>query len=157
MIKDFDTVKKQLQDLSGVINGFKSEAVQLKVVELLFQRMGIKTEDEQGDPAPSTSEGGTPPKRRSNKKKAVAEPKEKTGRKPRATSGRPGPGTIVKQLIGEGFFKKPKTTQDIIDHCKSVHAYTYNINELSVAMTRALRSKSLNRKKNEQNQFEYSE
>lgn len=157
MIKDFDTVKKQLQELSGVINGFKSEAVQLKVVELLFQRMGVETADAESDTTPAKSSEATPSRRQPRKKKTLTKAKEDSGRKPRATGGRPGPGAMVSKLIAEGFFKTPKKTQEIINHCKSVHAYTYNTSELSVALTRALRSGSLKRMKNEQNQFEYSE
>jgi hypothetical protein len=153
MIKDFEIVKLQLQELSSVINGFKSEAVQLKIVELLFQRMGIKTENTEKSEMAST--GRKKPPRR---KRTASDSSEKKSRKQRVSKGgRPGPGAIVKQLSGEGFFKKPKTIQDIINHCQSKFAYTYNSSELAVSVTRALRGGSLKRQKNAQNQFEYHE
>ena len=152
MIKDFETIKKQLRDLSGVINGFKSEAVQLKVVDLLFQRMGIEAATPE-----TTAAADSPKKRRATRKKASSNADgEKTPKKARTSKGgRPGPGAMVTQLIGGGFFRKPKTIQNIIDHCQSESAYTYKSNELSVTMTRSLRSNTLKRKKNADNQFEY--
>ena len=36
MISNFDEVKKQLSELSEVINKFKSEAVQLRIVEIVL-------------------------------------------------------------------------------------------------------------------------
>jgi len=36
MIKNFEEVKKLLAELSEVVNKFKSEAVQLRIVELVF-------------------------------------------------------------------------------------------------------------------------
>ena len=36
MIKDFKKIKEQLIELSDVINSFKSEQVQLRLVELIF-------------------------------------------------------------------------------------------------------------------------
>ena len=37
MIKNFDVIKEQLKELAGVINSFKSEAVQLRLIELVFE------------------------------------------------------------------------------------------------------------------------
>ena len=44
MIKNFDEIKEQLKELSGVINSFKSEAVQLRIVELVF---GLSDEEDE--------------------------------------------------------------------------------------------------------------
>ena len=43
-MKNFGDVKEQLQGLSEVVNSFKSEAVQLKIVEFI---LGLESEDEQ--------------------------------------------------------------------------------------------------------------
>jgi hypothetical protein len=37
MLKNIDLIKKQLSELASVINLYKSEAVQLKLVELIFK------------------------------------------------------------------------------------------------------------------------
>ena len=44
MIQDFEEVKKQLAELSDVLNKFKSEQVQLKIVELVFTRTRVESE-----------------------------------------------------------------------------------------------------------------
>lgn len=36
MIQNFDLLKQQLSELSPIINSFKSETVQLRVIELVF-------------------------------------------------------------------------------------------------------------------------
>ena len=38
MIENFEQTKKQLSELASVINSFKSEAVQLKIIELILGR-----------------------------------------------------------------------------------------------------------------------
>jgi hypothetical protein len=48
MIKDFETVK-QLKELSDVINGFKSEAVQLRIIELLFKGITVGSDVEENE------------------------------------------------------------------------------------------------------------
>jgi hypothetical protein len=153
MNDDFEALKKQIRDLSGIINEFKSEAVQLRVVELLFDRMGTvkfkgieKDNDEKAN------------KHQKGKLKSGTNEKGKKGAVKRGSmSARPGPGAIIKHLIGEGFFKKPKSVKEIVDYCKSKNGYNYKTPELNVGLLRALRSNTLQRKKNEKNQFEYYE
>lgn len=154
MIKDFDVMKQQLRDLAGVLNDFKSEAVQLRVVEFLFQQMGIESQDIEG-------RKGAAEKQKKDvirKSKSGIKEKEKKARAKRVSKGgRPGPGAIISQLIAEGFFKKPKLVQDIITHCQSKSGYSYKTSELSVGLVRAVRNKALQRRTNAQNQFEYFE
>jgi len=95
---------------------------------------------------------------------------EKTeARKPkhtlRATADRPPTkgsatkraGAIVGELIGEGFFKKPRTIRSVIDHAKGSLGYHLKANELSPPLLRALRGKKLKRSQNSDGQYEYSE
>ena len=155
MIKDFDVMKQQLRDLAGVLNDFKSEAVQLRVVEFFFQQMGIESQDIE------VRKGGADEKQKKHviiKTKSGMKDKEKKVRAKRVSKGgRPGPGAIMSQLIAEGFFKKPKLVQDIITHCQSKSGYSYKTSELSVGLVRAVRNKALQRRTNAQNQFEYFE
>jgi hypothetical protein len=154
MIKDFDVMKQQLRDLARVLNDFKSEAVQLRVVEFFFQQMGIESQDIEG-------RKGSDEKQKKHviiKTKSGMKEKEKRARAKRVSKGgRPGPGAIISQLIAEGFFKKPKLVQDIITHCQSKSGYSYKTSELSVGLVRAVRNKALQRRTNAQNQFEYFE
>ncbi len=101
------------------------------------------------------------PQRKKGKKRVAKKSSSSTSKKSKAKKqrkgkgGRPGPGAIVKQLMGKGFFKKTKTIQDVIDHCDSEFAYKYKASEFSVALMRALRNKVLGRQKNAEGQFEY--
>ena len=64
MFKDFDTTKQQLAELAEVVNKFKSEAVQLKLLELLFDASPHEIDAEDAVPPPSK------PKKRARKKTA---------------------------------------------------------------------------------------
>jgi|WetSurMetagenome_2_1015567.scaffolds.fasta_scaffold00088_23 hypothetical protein len=152
MIDNFDLVKKQLQELATVINEFKSEAVQLRVIEILFEKMGLESENTEE----KSVKVKTLKKKKNQGVKTNATNKEKKTRSKRVSKGgRPGPGTTINGLIDNDYFKKPKAVQDIIDHCKSQKGYTYNTSELSVGLIRATRNNLLKRTKNDQNQWEY--
>ena len=149
MIKGFDFVKKQLLELAGVLNEFKSEVVQLRVVQLLFERMETVSEEDKPEK-----------KKKEIKRKAKpkAKPKEKETRsKMVSKGGRPGPGAIISQLVEEGFFKTPKGVQDVVTHCQSGRGRGYKSGSLSIGLLRAARSKALQRRKNAEGQFEYYE
>ena len=72
-------------------------------------------------------------------------------------SGRLGPSGIVKELIEEGFFKKPKTISEIASHCRTSRTYNYKTSDLTAPLTRYVRDKKLQRKKNDREQYEYHE
>lgn len=76
-------------------------------------------------------------------------------KKARSTSGRPGPGAMIDQLIAKGFFKKRRVMKDIIEYCKNNLAYTYKTKDVAVALGRAVRSEKLKRQKNQNGRFEY--
>jgi hypothetical protein len=101
MIKDFDVMKQQLRDLARVLNDFKSEAVQLRVVEFFFQQMGIESQDIEG-------RKGSDEKQKKHviiKTKSGMKEKEKRARAKRVSKGgRPGPGAIISR---RGFSKNP--------------------------------------------------
>ncbi len=60
---DISVLKKKLRELAEVVNAFKSEAVQLKIVELLFERSEELLE--------SGAEVQKPPKEKKKKIKKV--------------------------------------------------------------------------------------
>ena len=45
MLKDFDELKRQLSELSKIVNEFKSEAVQLRIVDHIFGLDSAEEED----------------------------------------------------------------------------------------------------------------
>jgi hypothetical protein len=141
-------MKKQLGELASVLNAFKSEAVQLRLLDFLIgqetaeepskvQRRNRSAKRVESKPSPAAASEGSPGKK---KKKAV--------------SGTGAPATLT-QLLGTTFFDKPKTINDIIEHCKHNLARTFKANEFSGKLGRMVRIGELTRKKNSDKQYEY--
>ncbi len=157
MIKDFETVKQQLKELSDVINSFKSENVQLKIIELIFK--GVKVVDETTEEDEDT---GTPPPSNGGRKKAPRKKRtsisgEQPDKKGSAPKGRPGPTQIIESLIDSGFFNSKKLIGDIVQHCKTNMALTYKSTDISPILVKLVRDQKLKRVKNsESGQYEYS-
>lgn len=152
MIKDFENAKKQLKELAEVLNSFKSEAVQLKIVELLFQRADNTREGHVPHDV-AANEGSKPStKSKGASQKAISIPRKGKA----AKTAKLGAGAMVTRLIEEGYFNEPKTIGEIIEHCKSAGGHSFKPSEMSVATLRAIRAKLLKREKNEDHQFEYA-
>ncbi len=165
MIKNFDKVKTQLSELSEIINKFNSESVQLKIVELLLgateKEKVVEKEVEAKAPAPAPApvatetetkrrKPGRPPK-----KAAEKEAPKKRGPRKRITD-RPGPSSILKQLMETDFFTEKRTIGDIVNYCINTYKYEYKSTDLSGTLAKYAKEGLLNRGKNpESNQFEY--
>lgn len=148
MIKNFDEIKSQLKDLSEIVNSFKSEAVQLRIVELVF---GFDTE-ESSDVDTKEEKGSVKrkaPKKKTKKKSSTT--KKKASNKP---SGQGAVATLTR-LIDEGFFAKSKSIGDIVEHCDHNLARKFKANEFSGKLGRLVREGTLARTKNSENQYEY--
>lgn len=153
MIKNFDNVSKQLRELAGVINAFKSEAVQLRLVELIFKAV------EKNDEEPEEKAIKLRADQRSRRKKRATRATAKTndGAIVKAkTSGRPGGKATLAKLLNEGFFKKPKTIKQLVEHADLNLALKYNQSDFSGALARYVRDGKLKRAKNKDRQYEYS-
>lgn len=99
-------MKKQLGELAAVLNAFKSEAVQLRLLDLL---LGQETAEE-----PAKMQRRTKSAKRAGPKPGPAAASEGSPgkRKKKAVSGTGAPATLT-QLIGTTFFDKPKTTMTL--------------------------------------------
>ena len=152
MIKDFEKLKKQLAELAAVINTFKSEAVQLRLVELIFHVFPL-AEVEAAQVQPETVERKRRGAKRASRKltdaKQAATPKPK-----KSKGGRAGPATVLGQLIDEKYFAQKRTLNDIISHCAK-KAHNYKPNEISTPLARFVRDGRLKRDKNAESQYEY--
>jgi len=155
MIQNFDLLKQQLSELSPIINSFKSETVQLKVIELIFaQAVGAISAAKTTDDVSPIAASSKPRKRKATRAKAG--PSENAEAKPvRGKTGRPGPGAMVEQLITEGFFDKGKSPNDVVVHCRDDKVLKYNGTEISVSLARAVKSQKLRREKDGNGQFLY--
>jgi hypothetical protein len=155
MIEDFELIKQQLHELSPVLNSFKSEAVQLRLIELIFSQE-VSTIPEK--PKGTEESIARPPRKKKRNSSKVSPPAgtDKADAKPiRGKSGRPGPGAIVDKLLAEGFFNVGKTPNDVVLHCKDEKVLTYNGTEISVSLARAVKSQKLKREKDANGQFLY--
>jgi len=156
MIDDFEQVKKQLVELAPVINAFKSEAVQLRVVELLFSRPAPDGSAASAQASGRARSGRKRKGKRGGPAKAGGrhEAEAREGKAPRK-SRVVGPATILTQLLGEGFFQTKRIIGDIIQHCKLHKARTLKSNVLSTPLARFVRDGRLKREKNKDGQFQY--
>lgn len=156
MIKNFDKIKGQLRELAEVINSFKSEAVQVRLIELVLEAAESgSTKDSAG------SEGGAGDRRRSGQRRSRSDGKalklkEGAGAKTKS-AGRPGGKTMLDRLYSEGFFKKPKTIKQLVEHCEHNLAFKYKQSDFSGPLGRFTRGGKLKRTKNADKQYEYSQ
>lgn len=150
MIQNFDELKKQLEALSGVINGFKSEAVQLKIIEMIFSSRPITLPEVIAAPlVTETSRASASPVK---KKRAAPEAGKRTTA--RASSGAGAVATLLKTFESD-FFSQPRTINAILQHCETNLARKIRANEISGKLARMVRSNHLKRAKNSDGQYEY--
>lgn len=150
MIKNFEEIKLQLKELSDIVNSFKSEAVQLRIVELIF---GVNTDDgqEEQDEKPDKPKNKSPRKKKKTRTPGEDNSKKTVGKKP---SGQGAVATLVK-LVDDGFFQEPKSIGNIVEHCEHNLARRFKANEFSGKLARLVRDGTLSRTKNSENQYEY--
>lgn len=157
LIKNFEEISNQLRELADVINQFKSEAVQLRLVELIFNA-AEETADEENETSGGEAETPAVPRRRRRKKTGGSSksPAVETA-KTRAGTGRPGGKATLAKLLSEGFFRKPKTIKQLVEHCDHNLALKYKQSDFSGGLARYVRDGKLKRTKNTDKQYEYSQ
>ena len=151
MFKDFETTKIHLNELAEIINKFKSEAVQLRLIELLFEGSTAARTATTAQEAPHQEE------KRKRKKRSRSPSKEldATNAKKRTSSGSGAVATLIK-TFEEGYFKQPRTIGDICKHCETNLARRIKPNEISGKLGRMVRSRQLSRTKNADSQYVYT-
>lgn len=157
MLKNFELIKKQLVELSQAVNSFKSEAVQLRIVELIF---GAASEDPDVSEDQEGTHSAIDRKNRKGRKKRMSAkartPAKSDGAKPSKQRSAGGATDVLRQLADEGFFKTPKLIGEIVEHCNVKLAKKFKANELSPGLLKLVREKVLDRDKDkETNQYKY--
>lgn len=147
-MKNFEQIKGQLKELAEIVNSFKSEAVQLRIVDLVF---GVSQPDLEGDRKEAPA---NPVKLKSHKRKAAKSPGDAEKQKIARPTGR-GARAALAKLVETGFFKKPQTIRSIVEHCETNLASKYKQSEFSGTLARFIRDGKLKRAKNNDNQYEY--
>ena len=158
MISNFNEVKMQLAELSEVINKFKSEAVQLRIVEIVlgdgsFPKRVVE------EPEASPMQRQKPRRRKSNVGRSNASKDSDVKIEKAAKKSRPsGQGAVasLSELANGDFFTKPKTISDIVSYCEQNMARRFKPNEFSGKLGRMTRDRVLVRVKNGDNQYEYT-
>ncbi|MBC7401472.1 MAG: hypothetical protein H7289_16155 [Mucilaginibacter sp.] len=145
MSKPIEKLKKQLIEISEVVNAFQSEAVQVRVVDKLLDAI---IEFERGD-----ADGYEFLAKKAFKQKAPAgneKYNKPDGRK------KPGATKILNQLLVSDFFKIPHSISGIADYCKSKFDSDFKTSELSGILLKLAKENKLKRQRNdENNRFEY--
>jgi len=147
MIEEFESLKEELTELAEILNKFKSEQVQLRIVDHLFEhgpRRNRTTENDAG------GEQQKAQKSRKRRKAPQTNSSKKSGK-----SGRIGPATVLEQLKEEGYFSDHRTISDIIEYIANKKAKRFKPNELSGTLGRFVRDNRLEREQNGDGQYEY--
>lgn len=144
MSKQIEKLKKQLVELSEVVNSFKSEAVQVRVVDRLLDAM-IELEKTDGENTELFI-------KKSFKHKAI---EEETYAQPRRAK-KPGATKVLNQLLATDFFDSPRSISSIATYCKDNYDSEFKTSELSGIVLKLANENKLRRERsNENNRFEY--
>jgi len=144
MSKHIEKLKKQLVEISEVVNSFKSEAVQVRVVDRLLDIM-IELEKADGDGADVFI------------KRAYRQRGSDEGNySPVKGAKKPGATKILNQLLLTDFFETAHSISSIANYCKDNFDSDFKTSELSGILLKLANENKLRRERsNENNRFEY--
>jgi hypothetical protein len=144
MLDTITRLKEDLTKLAGVLNQFKSETVQVKLLEQFF---GIF-------PAPGSElvnptdkpRRGRPPKGQTQLASAPAKQRK------RSAVGATG---VLNALLSKGYFKSRRTIADIVQASGSKVGVPIKVTSLSGPLAKLVQEGQLQRAKNKDDKFEY--
>ena len=146
MNKHIDKLKKQLIEISEVVNSFKSEAVQVKIIDKLFDAMSESEEDIDGGSVDIFAKKGRKRGDINGDNYPFA-----TGRK------KPGATKVLNQLLDTDFFDEPQSISSIASICKDNYDSDFKTSELSGILLKLAKENKLRRERNnDNNRFEYA-
>jgi len=143
MSKHIEKLKKQLMEISEVVNSFHSEAVQVKVVERLLDAMiELEKADNDGEVL---------------SKKGYKNRSDDDGNYTSARGAKkPGATKVLNQLLTSDFFSTPHSISSIAIYCKDNFDSDFKTSELSGILLKLANENKLRRERsNENNRFEY--
>lgn len=143
MSKHIEKLKKQLLEISEVVNSFRSEAVQVKIIDRLLDAM---LEFEKGE-----VEGTDVLSRKGRRvRQDDDENSSSAGRK------KPGATKILNQLLLTDFFAARHSISEIAEYCKEHYDSDFKTSELSGILLKLAKENKLKRERsNDNNRFEY--
>ncbi len=143
MSKHIEKLKKQLLEISEVVNAFHSEAVQVRVIDRLLDAI-IETEKAEFD-SPETPN-----------KKAHQARSEENGFVSARRIKKPGATKVLNQLLSTDFFAVPRSIAAIAQYCQDNFDSDFKTSELSGILLKLAKENKLRRERsNESNRFEY--
>lgn len=154
MSKSFIELKKQLNELSETINKFDSEAVQLRIVELLFDQSG-------GNPglAEATMNYDVGPGVEVDTARSGGARGQGRGRGKHAgdavAPSASGAVAALARLVEGDFFEEKRTIGDVVRKCEEDFGVRYKSNAFSGPLSRYAASGVLKRDKNAEGKFAY--
>jgi hypothetical protein len=138
MSKQTEKLKKQLLEISDVVNAFQSEAVQVKIVDRLLDSI---LEDKDGEDAAT---------KRPRSYQTDGESRQ------RESLRKPGATKVLNQLLQTDFFDQPHSIADIATYCKDQYDSDFKTSELSGILLKLANESKLRRERSEENnRFEY--
>ncbi|MCJ8210108.1 hypothetical protein MUY27_10340 [Mucilaginibacter sp. RS28] len=141
MSKHTEKLKKQLLEISEVVNSFQSEAVQLRIVDKLLDTM-LDGDKSEGDVFEHLNKRAS---RFEGQDDTLVAPKKKQG----ATK-------VLYQLLASDFFNEPRTISAIADYCKEQFDSDFKTSELSgILLKLANENKLIRQRSQDNNRFEY--
>lgn len=144
MSKHIEKLKKQLLEISEVVNSFRSEAVQVKIIDRLLDAM-LESEKGEIDGADALIRKGRRTRQGDDDENSVS-----AGRK------KPGATKILNQLLLTDFFSSRHSISEIADYCKDNYDSDFKTSELSGILLKLAKENKLKRERsNDNNRFEY--
>ncbi len=144
MSKHIEKLKKQLLEISEVVNSFRSEAVQVKIIDRLLDAM-LESEKGETDGVDAVNRRG-----RRTRQGDDDENSSSIGRK------KPGATKILNQLLLTDFFSIRHSISEIADYCKENYDSDFKTSELSGILLKLAKENKLKRERsNDNNRFEY--
>jgi mRNA-degrading endonuclease HigB of HigAB toxin-antitoxin module len=151
MVDNFSTIKSQLKELAPIINEFKYEQVQLRLIEIIFNKEFTENKAEIKTAYNNKIRETTKTRRKEQRKNSQPSLKKIDKKSP----SRKGPVHYLSQLIDEGYFDQPRQINAIVKHLKDDKAKNYKSNDLSTGLRRLLNAKKIKRNKISEKQYEY--
>ncbi len=149
------SLKKDIGQLAGLLNQFKSEAVQVKLLDRFLSGNAVGVEL----PATAAPPSAAAPKRRGRPPGSgggnVAAPAAKVGKPGRRARSKMGATGALHKLLESGFFKAHRTIADVTAACKGKLGLEIAVTNLSGPLMRFVAEKKLIRSKNKDDKFEY--
>jgi hypothetical protein len=143
MSKHIEKLKKQLMEISEVVNSFQSEAVQVRVVDRLLDAL-IESEKADGDGSEAIS------------KRVLKQRSDEGGYSPARRVKKPGATKVLNQLLSTDFFATPRSISAIANFCHDNFDSDFKTSELSGILLKLAKENKLRRERsNENNRFEY--